>query len=106
MIPKELYTHLSIKKTELANSNEPYRAGCVGSATIPSMQVQYVAIDKHNHYIISIASGGKTHRTLYYFIDKAKGKCNINELFFGNSARLISFGKIVMRVNTKDFKFI
>ena len=104
-IPKDLYKYLEITKIEMANPNEPYRAGCVGQKGVPSTRLNWVAKDNQNHLVISISIGGLAHRTLYFFLDKQSLAYNINELSFGHDSRELSLGKVVNRIQSKSFEF-
>ena len=108
-IPTELLKYIEVNKlNEIANLDEKFISGCVGSSSIPHTRVNWVAKDKKNHYAVSISFGGYAHKTRFYYLDNDKKKININELFFGNSYTLttgLTFGSTTKKINNGEFQF-
>jgi hypothetical protein len=109
-IPSDLLNYIQVDKLkEIANPNEKFTSGCVGSFGIPRIRVNWVAKDKKNHFVISISFGGKAHRTCFYYVDKDSKKTNINELYFGNryhALTSLTFGATTKIIKAKEFRFL
>ena len=109
-IPTDLLKYIEVDKLkEIANPNEKFISGCVGSFDIPHKRINWVAKDKKNHFVVSISFGGRAHRTCFYYVDNDGKKTNINELYFGNSyasLTALTFGSTTNKIRTKEFKFL
>ncbi len=106
-IPKEFYSIINIKKsTDIANANKDYQTGCVGHG-LPLHRLNWLAKDKNNHWVLSISNGGLVQETCYFFIDKEKGKININcfNLRLSRNCEQFDFpfGSAIIRIKEKLF---
>lgn len=106
LIPKQLVQYLTDKGLkDIANPGEKYRSGCVGPRSLPAYRLNWIAKDKHNHLIISIASGGWAHGTLFYCIDKEKGRININEIILEHQSTNWTLTEVASALRKRQFVF-
>ena len=104
-IPKEFYSIINVDNSkDIANAKKKYQTGCVGHG-LPHHRLNWLAKDKNNHWVLSISYGGLHNRTDYFFIDKEKGKININCFNLRLSRNCnqfdLSFGNTITRIKAK-----
>lgn len=109
-IPDVLLKYMQVDKlSQIANPGEEYVSGCVGPRDKPHKRLNWVAKDKNNHVVVSISVGGKAHRPRFFYIDKDKGKYNLNELMFGHSyiaTNTLTFGSTSNKIKRREFEFL
>jgi len=106
-IPKEFYLILQMRTIkDIASANEPFQGGCTGGGKgWPSQHLNWLAVDKNNHWVLSVSHGGRGYWTDYYYFDKEKGQLNVNILMFkgniGDSG--FTFEQTIPKLKARQF---
>ena len=94
---------IEIERKNIANSNGKFSKGCTGGGK--RIKLNWIAIDKNKHQIISLSFGGRAYYTKYYVIDYETGILNLRLIRVLSSNRELSFEQVVDSINESNYEW-
>lgn len=94
---------IETERNDIANSTGKFSFGCTGKGK--HIRLNWMAVDKNNHQIISLSYGGKAYYTSYFLVDYDNESLNLRTMRVLSSNRELTLEQVVESINENNYEW-